>query len=42
MEKKIERTNNYKKFKKLQGNRDVSPVRVKKIVESINKVGYVT
>lgn len=42
MQKKIERTNNYKKFKKLQGNRDVSPTRVKKIVESINKVGYVT
>lgn len=42
MEKKIERTNNYKIFKKLKGNRDVAPSRVRKIVESINKVGYVT
>ena len=42
MEKKIERTNNYKIFKKLKGNRDVAPTRVRKIVESINKVGYIT
>lgn len=40
--KKIERTNNYKIFKKLNGNRDVATSRVKKIVESIKKVGYVT
>ena len=42
MEKKIERTNNYKIFKKLKGNRDVSQNRTKKIIESINKVGYIT
>lgn len=40
--KKIERTNDYDKFKRLKGNRDVSPSRVRKIIESIDKVGYVT
>ena len=40
--KKIESTNSYDSFKKLKGNRDVSPTRVRRIVESINKVGYVT
>ncbi len=40
--KKIERTNNYKGFKRLKGNREVSPTRIRKIVESINKVGYIT
>lgn len=40
--KEVKRTNNYKKFKNLKGNRDVAPSRVRKIVESINKVGYIT
>lgn len=42
MTKEVKRTNNYKLFKQLTGNRDVSPVRIRKIVESINKVGYIT
>lgn len=40
--KEVKRTNNYEKFKRLKGNREVSPTRIRKIVESINKVGYIT
>lgn len=40
--KEIKRTNKYDSFKKLKGNREVSPTRIKKIIESINKVGYIT
>lgn len=40
--KEVKRTNNYSMFKELKGNREVSPVRIRKIVESINKVGYIT
>lgn len=35
-------TTNYDKFKKLLGNREVSPRRIKKIISSINEVGYIT
>ena len=34
-------TRNYKMFKKLLGNRDVTEARILKITESINNVGYV-
>lgn len=34
-------TNDYDKFKKLEGNRDVSELRVRKIMSSIEKVGYI-
>ena len=40
--KEVKRTNNYEKFKRLKGNREVSPTRIRKIVESINRVGYIT
>lgn len=40
--KKVQRTNNYSMFKRLEGNRDVSEIRVKKIISSIKKVGYIT
>lgn len=34
-------TKNYKQFRSLVGNREVSDLRIKKIKESINKVGYI-
>lgn len=37
----VYKTNDYGIFKYLLGNRSVKPKRVKKIIESINKVGYV-
>lgn len=37
----IYRTRNYGMFKRLPGNRKVAPSRVKKIIKSIQKVGYV-
>lgn len=40
-EYKIEKTWNYDLFKKLQGNRTVGEKRIGKIMESIQKVGYV-
>jgi len=40
--KEVKRTNNYSMFKELKGNREVSPTRIRKIVESIRKVGYIT
>lgn len=43
-EKRVEvlTTTDYKKFKKLLGNREVSPRRINKILASINAVGYIT
>lgn len=41
IESKIEITNDYKKFKKLLGNRKVADSRVRKIINSIEKVGYI-
>lgn len=38
---KIETTFDYSRFKRLEGNRPVSPKRVKKIIDSINNVGYI-
>lgn len=38
---KVYRTTNYSLFKRLEGNRDISLVRVNKIIKSIKKVGYV-
>jgi len=35
-------TKEYGQFKKLLGNRDVTPKRINKIIKSINAVGYVT
>lgn len=40
--KQVEQTNNYDLFKKLKGNRPISELRVKKIISSINNVGYIT
>lgn len=37
----IERTNNYNLFKRLEGNREVNPKRVKQIKKSIEAVGYI-
>ena len=37
----VYRTNDYSKFKRLMGNRPVEEARVKKILKSIEKVGYV-
>lgn len=37
----IERTNNYNLFKRLEGNREVSPKRVKLIKKSIEQIGYI-
>lgn len=34
-------TDNYKKFKKLLDNREVKPQRIKSIIESIQRVGYI-
>ena len=42
MGKVILQTKEYAKFKKLKGNRNVDAVRVQKIINSINNVGYVT
>lgn len=42
MNKQVLITKDYGKFKKLSGNRDVSGSRIDKIVNSINKVGYIT
>lgn len=42
MGKVILQTMDYKKFKKLKGNRNVDPIRVQRIMESIRKVGYIT
>lgn len=42
MNKQILVTNDYEKFKKLQGNRAVDEDRVKKIISSIRNVGYIT
>ena len=38
---KINRTRDYSRFKRLEGNRDVSEARIRKIVKSIERVGYV-
>lgn len=37
----VYRTNNYSKFRRLNGNRSVQQARVQKIIGSIKKVGYV-
>lgn len=42
MGKVILQTMDYSKFKKLKGNRNVDPVRVQRIIQSIKKVGYIT
>ena len=36
--KEVKNTKKYEMFKQLKGNRDVSPTRVKKIIESIKNV----
>ena len=38
---KVYRTKEYSKFKRMEGNRDVASKRVKKIIGSIQKVGYI-
>lgn len=40
--KEIKSTKDYKKFKKLIGNRKVTEARINKIIQSINKVGYLS
>lgn len=40
--KEVKSTKKYDMFKELKGNREVSPSRVKKIIESIKNVGYIT
>lgn len=40
--KEIKSTRKYDMFKELKGNREVSPTRVNKIIDSINSVGYIT
>lgn len=40
--KEIKSTKDYKQFKKLLGNRKVADSRVRKIINSIEKVGYIT
>lgn len=40
--KEVKITKKYDMFKQLKGNRDVSPSRVKKIIDSIKNVGYIT
>lgn len=42
MKKEILETTNYNMFTKLQGNRPVSELRIKKIISSIRAVGYIT
>lgn len=37
----IKRTKDYSIFKKMEGNREVSQVRINKIIKSIRKVGYI-
>lgn len=39
---KVYETNEYDKFRKLVGNRDVTAARVSKIIESVRNVGYIT
>lgn len=39
MGKVILQTMDYSKFKKLKGNRNVDPIRVQRIIESIKKSG---
>lgn len=41
-ENRIYRTNNYDKFKRLEGNREVDAKKVKKIKKSIEEVGYIS
>ena len=41
MTTKVNETTDYSRFKRLEGNRDVSEARIKKIMGSIRKVGYV-
>ena len=38
----VKSTKDYKKFKKLLGNRNVTEARINKIIHSINKVGYLS
>ena len=38
---KIKETTNYSQFKKLEGNRDLLDGRIKKIMDSIEKIGYI-
>lgn len=40
--KKVQSTTNYKQFKKLIGNRNVTEARINKIINSIKKVGYLS
>lgn len=42
MEKQVLSTSDYSKFKRLSGNREISPLRVRRIVQSIVNVGYIT
>lgn len=42
MKKEIQSTKDYDVFKKLLGNRPVTPTRVNKIVKSIKKIGYMS
>ena len=37
----ILRTNKYEIFKELKGNREISPLRITKIINSIKNVGYI-
>lgn len=37
----VYRTNNYEQFKRLVGNRDVNPKRVRQIKKSIEEIGYI-
>lgn len=37
---KVYMTTDYKKFKRLLGNRDVSEQRIKRIIESIQQIGF--
>lgn len=40
-EYKVQKTKSYSKFRRLEGNRKLVELRVKKIMESIKKVGYI-
>lgn len=42
MEKQILTTRDYSKFKRLNGNRVITPLRIKRIISSMVNVGYVT
>lgn len=37
----VYRTNNYDQFKRLVGNREVNPKRVKTIKKSVEEIGYI-